>query len=143
VFFREEFDNPAFPFVSDDMEWARQKIKDKKGDLFFVGPGDTDDPLSHPLSWLWWLWAMQPSSLEELIQCLDTSWVEEIIIQNMGWFGPQMCYIQMILRCMKTLNFRAFFSKVKYTCWFVVMVFLKLIKLIQMFLWIIYFQKLH
>jgi hypothetical protein len=31
--FREEYDNVAFAFVSDDMEWGRKNIKNKKKDL--------------------------------------------------------------------------------------------------------------
>jgi len=44
---REDFNKPAFLFVSDDMQWDKQKIKDKHGDLFFVGSGDTGDPMSY------------------------------------------------------------------------------------------------
>ncbi|XP_059089721.1 galactoside alpha-(1,2)-fucosyltransferase 1-like [Tigriopus californicus] len=40
--FRDEYDHPAFIFVSDDMEWARAKIKNKLGDVFFVGTGNPD-----------------------------------------------------------------------------------------------------
>eukprot|EP00095_Tigriopus_kingsejongensis_P010494 maker-scaffold436_size171858-snap-gene-0.29 protein:Tk10494 transcript:maker-scaffold436_size171858-snap-gene-0.29-mRNA-1 annotation:"galactoside 2-alpha-l-fucosyltransferase 2" len=43
-YFREEYDNVAFLLVSDDMEWSRENIEDKEGDLFFVSSGDGDDP---------------------------------------------------------------------------------------------------
>ena len=39
--FREEFENVAFMYVSDDMEWGRKNLKnDNNGDLFFVGAGE-------------------------------------------------------------------------------------------------------
>lgn len=34
-----------FLFISDDMTWAKKNIKDKHGDLFFVGEGKTDDDI--------------------------------------------------------------------------------------------------
>ena len=40
--FREDYENIAFLFISDDMEWGRKNIKDKHNDLFFVGVGETD-----------------------------------------------------------------------------------------------------
>ena len=47
-YFREEHENVAFFFVSDDMEWGRKRLKalDDRGDLFFVGNGNTEDPKS-------------------------------------------------------------------------------------------------
>ena len=46
-YFREEYDHPAFVYVSDDMEWGEKELgdlADKHGDLFLVGCGDGDDP---------------------------------------------------------------------------------------------------
>ena len=37
--FREEFDNVAFVYVSDDMDWGRKNLKNRSGDLFFLGSG--------------------------------------------------------------------------------------------------------
>ena len=44
-YFREEHENVAFLWVSDDMEWAKISFKNRKlySDLFFVGSGDGDD----------------------------------------------------------------------------------------------------
>lgn len=39
--FREDYDNVAFLFVSDDMPWGKKNIKDKNNDLFFVGKGES------------------------------------------------------------------------------------------------------
>lgn len=38
--------NVIFVYVSDDMQWGRDKLgsRDKKGDIFFAGDGDVDDP---------------------------------------------------------------------------------------------------
>ncbi len=36
-YFREDHDNVVFFYVSDDMDWGRNNIKNKRGDLFFVG----------------------------------------------------------------------------------------------------------
>lgn len=41
-YFREEHEHPVFFYVSDDMEWGRKNVRDRHGDLFFVGKGDTD-----------------------------------------------------------------------------------------------------
>lgn len=41
-YFREEYDNPIFVYVSDDMKWGRRNLKTEK-DIFFVGCGDPDD----------------------------------------------------------------------------------------------------
>ncbi len=41
-YFREEYDNCAFLYVSDDMPWGRKNLKSDKGDLFFVSDGDSD-----------------------------------------------------------------------------------------------------
>ena len=38
--FREEFDNCAFVYVSDDMAWGRNNLKNEHGDLFFAGAGE-------------------------------------------------------------------------------------------------------
>lgn len=35
-------DNVVFLYISDDMEWGRKNIKNKHGDLYFVGNGITD-----------------------------------------------------------------------------------------------------
>lgn len=46
-YFREDIDDDAkviFLFVSDDMDWAKENIKNKYNDLFFVGTGNPDDP---------------------------------------------------------------------------------------------------
>ncbi len=32
-FFREEYENVVFLYVSDDMEWGRKNLKNKHGDL--------------------------------------------------------------------------------------------------------------
>ncbi len=40
---REEFDHPAFLYVSDDMEWGRRHLHGEQGDLFFVGSDDSSD----------------------------------------------------------------------------------------------------
>eukprot|EP00095_Tigriopus_kingsejongensis_P007597 maker-scaffold417_size177606-snap-gene-0.46 protein:Tk07597 transcript:maker-scaffold417_size177606-snap-gene-0.46-mRNA-1 annotation:"galactoside 2-alpha-l-fucosyltransferase 2" len=44
--FREDYDHPAFIFVSDDMKWAQAKIKNPHHDIFFVGNGDPDEELA-------------------------------------------------------------------------------------------------
>ena len=37
-YFREEFDNVLFLYVSDDMEWGRRNVRSLgRGDLFFAG----------------------------------------------------------------------------------------------------------
>ena len=37
-YFREEFDNVLFLYVSDDMEWGRRNLRSLgRGDLFFAG----------------------------------------------------------------------------------------------------------
>ena len=37
-YFREEFDNVIFLYVSDDMEWGRRNLRALgEGDLFFAG----------------------------------------------------------------------------------------------------------
>lgn len=36
-YFREDNDHTVFFYVSDDMPWGRQNIKNKEKDLFFVG----------------------------------------------------------------------------------------------------------
>ena len=36
-YFREEYQNVVFFYVSDDMTWGRKNIKNKQKDLFFVG----------------------------------------------------------------------------------------------------------
>eukprot|EP00095_Tigriopus_kingsejongensis_P010181 maker-scaffold105_size367834-snap-gene-1.19 protein:Tk10181 transcript:maker-scaffold105_size367834-snap-gene-1.19-mRNA-1 annotation:"galactoside 2-alpha-l-fucosyltransferase 2" len=41
-YFREEYDRVIFFFVSDDMEWGKQNIKNKHKDIYFVGKGDVD-----------------------------------------------------------------------------------------------------
>lgn len=33
----------AFLYVSDDMQWGQQNMKNKAGDIFFVGDGDSED----------------------------------------------------------------------------------------------------
>jgi hypothetical protein len=35
---RESYDNAAFLYVSDDMEWARKNLKDKHHDLVAIPP---------------------------------------------------------------------------------------------------------
>ena len=40
-YFREEYDNVAFLYVSDDMDWGRKNLK--HDDLFFVGEGNEED----------------------------------------------------------------------------------------------------
>jgi hypothetical protein len=42
-YFREEYENVAFLYVSDDMKWGKSNIKNKKKDLFFVGAGENLD----------------------------------------------------------------------------------------------------
>ncbi len=42
---REDYDNVAFLFVSDDMAWARRHLGDEE-DVFFVSDGDKSDPAS-------------------------------------------------------------------------------------------------
>ena len=41
--FREEYENVAFMYVSDDMEWGKENLPNDKGDLFFVGDGQEND----------------------------------------------------------------------------------------------------
>lgn len=41
-FYRQNYKNVAFLFVSDDMDWGRRNLGGHK-DLFFVGDGDPDD----------------------------------------------------------------------------------------------------
>ena len=36
-YFREEYPNVVFLWVSDDMEWAKNQINNKHGDIYFVG----------------------------------------------------------------------------------------------------------
>ena len=36
-YFREDNEHVVFFYVSDDMEWGRQNVKNKERDLFFVG----------------------------------------------------------------------------------------------------------
>ena len=36
-YFRQEYQQVAFLWVSDDMQWAKTNIKDKHRDLYFVG----------------------------------------------------------------------------------------------------------
>lgn len=36
-YFRDEYSNPVFIYVSDDMEWGREKLEDKRKDLYFEG----------------------------------------------------------------------------------------------------------
>ena len=36
-YFREEFPNPVFIYVSDDMAWGREKLEDRHRDLYFEG----------------------------------------------------------------------------------------------------------
>ena len=52
-YFREEFENVVFLWVSDDMEWGEANFKNKK-DIFFVGSGDTadDESIGYDLSLL-------------------------------------------------------------------------------------------
>ena len=40
---REEFDNVAFVYISDDMKWGKKNLK-KVENIFFLGCGDSDDP---------------------------------------------------------------------------------------------------
>lgn len=47
-YYREEYDHPAFLYVSDEMEWGAVNLKElaeRDGDIFFVGCGNTDDPV--------------------------------------------------------------------------------------------------
>ena len=41
-YFREEFQNVVFLWVSDDMEWGEANFRTMK-DIFFVGSGDNSD----------------------------------------------------------------------------------------------------
>ncbi len=42
-YFREEYENAVFFYVSDDMEWGRANLrKGGQNDLYFVGGGDPD-----------------------------------------------------------------------------------------------------
>jgi len=36
-YYREEYDNVVFLYVSDDMPWGRKNIKNDAGDIFFDG----------------------------------------------------------------------------------------------------------
>ena len=48
---REEYDNVAFLYVSDDMDWAFKNLEDKEGDLFLIGDGNEDpDGIAFDLS---------------------------------------------------------------------------------------------
>ena len=50
-YFREEYDNVAFMYVSDDMEWGKENVKSEKGDLFFVGEGkEGEDSIAFDLA---------------------------------------------------------------------------------------------
>jgi len=42
-YFREEYENPVFVYVSDDMAWGQKELRplaEKYGDVFFTGCGD-------------------------------------------------------------------------------------------------------
>jgi len=41
-FEEEDFPNPVFLFISDDIPWGKEQIGHKKN-VFFVGCGDGDD----------------------------------------------------------------------------------------------------
>ena len=36
-YFREEHSNVVFLWISDDMEWSKKNVKNKNGDIFYVG----------------------------------------------------------------------------------------------------------
>jgi galactoside 2-L-fucosyltransferase 1/2 len=42
-YYRDEFDNVVFVYVSDDMEWGRKRFR-KSENVFFVGCGNSEDP---------------------------------------------------------------------------------------------------
>ena len=55
-YFKEEFDNVVFLWISDDMEWGRKNFKNKK-DIYFVGYGENseiknDDSIGYDLGLL-------------------------------------------------------------------------------------------
>ncbi len=41
-YYRDEFENVVFVYVSDDMEWGRKKFR-KSENVFFVGCGNSED----------------------------------------------------------------------------------------------------
>ena len=51
-YFREEFDNVVFLWISDDMDWGRKHFK-KYDDIFFVGNGnEVTDAIGYDLALL-------------------------------------------------------------------------------------------
>ena len=52
-YFKEEFDNVVFLWISDDMEWGRKYFKNRK-DIYFVGNSDNknDDSIGYDLGLL-------------------------------------------------------------------------------------------